>query len=272
VQAVGTGSRVITLQSNSGGSQFTWTKPSGSVCASYIYIRDSRATGGAYYEGGEQANNQGNNTGWSFAFVPQMAYTGNKVCPGAGAHYLRLTFTAFDPNTQSFTALTAAQYPLQVVVNNLTAGTSQTVSVSAATYDLLIPTSTATAQYQVASVATNASNCGPLTNRGPFPIVTDEVLSGLAGQWAGTQAGGDWANCQNWASGTLPTTATDVSIGSAAPYQAVLSGGGAARSLTIASGASLQVSAAGRLTLAGDWLNNGTASFDPASAVTFAGS
>ena len=85
-------------------------------------------------------------------------------------------------------------------------------------------------------------------------------------------AGGDWANCQNWASGTVPTTSTDVSIASAAPNQPVLSGNGAAHQLTLASGATLQVGAAGRLTLAGDWLNNGTATFDPASLVTFAGS
>ncbi len=274
VSMAGTGSQNITLRSSTSGSQFTWTKPSGTVCASYIYIRDSKVTGGAYYEGGQLANNQSNNTGWSFAFVPQTTYAGRTTCPGEGPHTLRFTFSLLDPNTNGLVPVTAAQYPLQLTVRNLTTGSQETVTVSASPYDYLIPTSTATAQYQVVSLATNAASCGPITNTGPFPVVTDAVLNGPAGQWtgAGLAADGSWFDCRNWASGTIPTTATDVTIAASVPVLPALTSGGAeAHNLSIASGATFTATAAARLTLAGNWDNLGAASLPSGSVVAFAG-
>ncbi|RZK62530.1 MAG: hypothetical protein EOO59_02305, partial [Hymenobacter sp.] len=163
VQATGTGSKVITLQSTVSGQPFIWSKPSGTVCASYIYLRDSQAQGGAYFEAGQNANNQGNTTGWSFASLPQASYASQQVCPQLGAHPLRLTFTGLDRLTQQPMALAAAQYPLTVVLQNLTAGTTETLQVPSATYDYLVPGSTSPTQYQVLSVATNSASCTPLT-------------------------------------------------------------------------------------------------------------
>ena len=92
VQASGTGTRVITLQSTANGQAFIWSKPAsatpaGTVCASFIYLRDSQAQGGAYFETGQQANNQGNTSGWSFGSLPQAGCPQPAGVPAAwGAH------------------------------------------------------------------------------------------------------------------------------------------------------------------------------------------
>ena len=272
VQATGTGAKVITLQSTVSGQPFTWSKPSGTVCASYIYLRDSQAQGGAYFEAGQNANNQGNTTGWSFASLPQASYASQQVCPQLGAHPLRFTFTGLDRLTQQPTALAAAQYPLTVVLKNLTTGTTETLAVPSATYDYQVPGSTAATQYQVLSVATNSASCTPLTNSGPFPIATDAPLSGPAGHWTGNGATASWLDCQNWASGTVPTATTDVAVGPG-PVAPVLNAAGATVStLRIAAGGQLTLGSAAELAVSGDWLNEGTVVVDAASQVSFVGS
>ena len=112
VLASGTGRRVITLQSTVNGQAFIWSKPAGggaagTVCASYIYLRDSHAQGGAYFETGQQANNQGNTSGWSFGSLPRATYRSQRVCPQLGAHTLRFTFSGLDQLTQTATVLAA---------------------------------------------------------------------------------------------------------------------------------------------------------------------
>ncbi|RZK63128.1 MAG: hypothetical protein EOO59_00620 [Hymenobacter sp.] len=271
VQANGTGARVITLQSTESGQQFTWSKPAGMVCASYIYLRDSQAQGGAYFEAGQSANNQGNTTGWSFASLPQAGYASQQVCPQLGAHALRFTFAGLDRLSQRPTVLAAAQFPLTVELQNLTTGTTETLSVPSATYDYPVANSTATTQYQVLRVMTNSASCTPLTNPGPFPVVTDSPLSGPAGQWTGQGATASWLDCQNWASGTVPTATTDVTI-PAAPVEPVLNDAGAtAGTLRIAAGGQLTLGSAAELAVRGDWLNSGVAAVDAASQVTFVG-
>ena len=275
VQASGTGARVITLQSTINGQSFAWSKPAGAapngmVCASYIYLRDSQALGGAYFETGQKANNQGNTSGWSFASLPQAAYRSQQVCPQIGAHTLRFTFAGLDQRTQSATVLAAAQFPLTVVLKNLTAGTTQTLSVPTATYNYPVPTSTATTQYQVLSVATNPSNCSPLVNAGAFPLVTDGPLNGPAGQWTGTGPSADWLDCQNWANGTVPTASTDVTV-AASGVQPVLNGAGSVGTVQVLAGGQLTLGSAADLAVAGDWLNAGTTVLDPTSNVSFVG-
>jgi hypothetical protein len=271
VQATGTGARVITLQSTVNGQPFTWTKPAGTVCASYIYLRDSRAQGGAYFEAGQNANNQGNTTGWSFASLPQASYASQRVCPQLGGHALRFTFTGLDRLTRQATTLAAAQFPLTVVLKNLTAGTTETLTVSGPTYDYQVPTSTNTTQYQVLSVATNSASCTPLTNAGTFPIATDAPLSGPPGQWTGGGATASWLDCQNWASGTVPTATTDVTVGAAQVAPVITAAGAAVGTLRIAAGGQLTLSSTAELAVSGDWLNNGTASVAASSLVSFVG-
>ncbi|HET9502396.1 MAG TPA: hypothetical protein VFO93_02560 [Hymenobacter sp.] len=273
VQANGTGAKVITLQSTVNGQSFAWSKPAGTVCASYIYLRDSQAQGGAYFEAGQNANNQGNTTGWSFASLPQAAYASQQVCPRLGAHPLRFTFAGLDRLSQQPTTLAAAQFPLTVVLKNLTAGTTETLTVPSATYDYQVPTSTGTTQYQVLSVATNNASCTPLTNTGPFPVITDAPLSGPAGQWTGQGATASWLDCQNWASGTVPDSVTDVTIGPG-PVPPVLDAAGATvGTLRLGPGSQLTLGRAAELAVSGDWLNTGgTALVDAGSQVAFVGS
>ncbi|TVT43578.1 T9SS type A sorting domain-containing protein [Hymenobacter setariae] len=271
VQANGTGARVITLQSTINGQYFTWTKPAGTVCASYIYLRDSHAQGGAYFEAGQNANNQGNTTGWSFASLPQASYASQQVCPQLGAHALRFTFKGLDRLTHQATTLAAAQFPLTVVLKNLTAGTTETLTVPGPTYDYQVPTSTSTTQYQVLSVATNSASCTPLTNTGTFPVATDAPLSGTPGQWTGGGATASWLDCQNWASGTVPTATTDVTVGAAPVAPVITASGAAVGTLRIAAGGQLTLDNAAELAVSGDWLNNGTASVAAGSLVSFVG-
>jgi hypothetical protein len=283
----------VTLQSSVNGGLFTWTKAVGGICADYTYIRDSRATGGAYFEAGRHgANNQGNNPGWSFGFVPRASYTNRTTCPAEGAHFLRIDFTAYDgTNDVGDLALAAAQFPLTVRVHNLTANTYEDVIAPATPYYYPIASSSTTTQYQVTALATSAtSGCGAssTTDLATFPVVTDAILAGPTGTWSGNGAAadGNWLDCHNWASGTLPDATTDVALtptatvvdlgnGLTAPVavQPTLNGPGAAvHTLTIPAGTALALGSGGQLTVAGDWLNEGTVTADPASQVIFRGS
>ncbi|MBD2769121.1 T9SS type A sorting domain-containing protein [Hymenobacter sp. BT664] len=275
VQASGTGTRVITLQSTSNGQAFSWNKPAGvapagTVCASYIYLRDSQAVGGAYFEAGQQANNQGNNSGWSFAALPQASYRDQVVCPQMGAHTLRFTFSGFDRTTRTATPLAAAQYPLTVVLRNLTTGTSQTLSVPDPTFDLPIAGSATITRFQVLSVATNPAGCTPLLNSGPFPIVIDGPPSGPAGLWTGISTSSDWLDCQNWGDGRVPTTLTNVTIPAGAAPR--IDGPATVANLQVLAGGQLDLGSAADLAISGNWLNEGSTTPDPASQVTFMGS
>ncbi len=64
--ALGSGGFPVFLQSTSQGTQGTISKPTGSVCMDYIWLRDIRATGGASFNAGATSVNLGNNTNWSF--------------------------------------------------------------------------------------------------------------------------------------------------------------------------------------------------------------
>jgi len=67
----GSSGNLATIQSSIPGTQFTLSKSSGTVTASYLAIQDSNATGGAYWDALNGTNiNLGNNTGWNFPYVP----------------------------------------------------------------------------------------------------------------------------------------------------------------------------------------------------------
>lgn len=272
VQANGTGAKVITLQSSVTGQPFVWSKTFGTVCASYIYLRDSQAQGGAYFEAGQNANNQGNTSGWSFASLPQATSASQQVCPQLGAHPLRFTFAGLDQLTGQPTVLAAAQFPLTLVLQNLTTGTTETLSVPGPTYDYQVPGSSSATQYQVLSVATSSASCLPLLNSGPFPVVTDSPLSGPAGQWTGRGASASWLDCQNWASGTVPTAATAVAVGPAAVAPVLNDAGATVGTLHVAAGGQLTLGPAAELAVSGDWLNEGSILADGGSQVAFVGS
>lgn len=67
----GQAGQLVTLKSSSPGTQYTLTKSSGTVTASYVSLEDSNATGGAYWDATDGTNiNAGNNTGWNFPILP----------------------------------------------------------------------------------------------------------------------------------------------------------------------------------------------------------
>jgi hypothetical protein len=67
----GQAGQLAVLRSSIPGTQFTLTKNSGTVTASYASIQDSNATGGAYWDATDGTNiNAGNNNGWSFPILP----------------------------------------------------------------------------------------------------------------------------------------------------------------------------------------------------------
>ncbi len=66
----GTAGNIVTINSNSAGSQFTISKSSGIVSSDYLSIRDSNATGGASWYAGANSTNVSNNTGWIFTAPP----------------------------------------------------------------------------------------------------------------------------------------------------------------------------------------------------------
>lgn len=101
------------------------------------------------------------------------------------------------------------------------------------------------------------------SNEGQRTIAIEKVagdLSCSAIAWTGTVST-DWFNTGNWSSGALPTCTDDITIPSSAPNQPYISTTGAAcRNITIESGSSLTMnsSAASKLSICGDWVNNGT--------------
>jgi hypothetical protein len=86
---------------------------------------------------------------------------------------------------------------------------------------------------------------------------TTVATSSAVGQWTGVVST-DWANASNWCSGTLPTSATNVTISSTATRMPTISGAASCNSLTIDAGATLTATIAGTLNIAGTLTNNGT--------------
>lgn len=62
--ATGSGGKLLTINSSTSGTQFTLSKSSGLVNATYLNIKDSVATGGATWKALSSVNS-GNNTGWT---------------------------------------------------------------------------------------------------------------------------------------------------------------------------------------------------------------
>ena len=106
-------------------------------------------------------------------------------------------------------------------------------------------TATATGTYFVR--VTNASGCAATDT---IRLVAPNTV------WTG-QVSTDWFAAGNW-SGGVPTATLDAYVGAGAPrYPALSTGTATARSLTLASGAALNVSG-GMLDLKGNFANNGT--------------
>ncbi len=102
IQLIGTGSQPITITSFTIGQTYNFIKATGRICADFIYIRDSKASGGATFTGGANANDQGNNQGWDFNPYPlpgTVSYSNSTTQPTCQGTIGQLTvmFTTFAP-------------------------------------------------------------------------------------------------------------------------------------------------------------------------------
>ena len=86
---------------------------------------------------------------------------------------------------------------------------------------------------------------------------TNVVSSNNDGQWTGNIST-DWANANNWCSGVVPTSTTDVTINSGALNMPVIGSNAYCNTLTISSAATVTTSLGGTLNVAGNIANNGT--------------
>jgi hypothetical protein len=103
------------------------------------------------------------------------------------------------------------------------------------------------------------------------------VSSTVAGQWTGN-VNSDWANADNWCDGVVPSSTTDVIIAAGASNMPSISSSVSCRNLTINTGATVVLNAAGTLNISGTlansgaFTNNGTVNFNGTSGQqTFSG-
>ncbi len=96
------------------------------------------------------------------------------------------------------------------------------------------------------------------TSGGCSAIAYTKVISNTnSGQWLGNIST-DWADGDNWCSGTVPTSSTNVIVNSTATRMPSIISSVACNNLTINAGASLTISVAGTLNIAGTLTNNST--------------
>lgn len=67
----GTSGNLVTLNSSSSGTQFTF-QATGLISVDYVSLQDSAATGGAIYYAGAHSTNVSNNSGWIFTAQPPV--------------------------------------------------------------------------------------------------------------------------------------------------------------------------------------------------------
>ncbi|RYD91305.1 MAG: LamG domain-containing protein, partial [Sphingobacteriales bacterium] len=96
-----------------------------------------------------------------------------------------------------------------------------------------------------------------VTSNGCSATAYTTVISGTAGQWTGNTST-DWGNPDNWCSGTLPLSTTNVLIPSTATRMPVISAIANANNITVQSGASLTTALGGTLNIYGTLANSGT--------------
>lgn len=101
-------------------------------------------------------------------------------------------------------------------------------------------------QYDV--VITNP--CGVIVSTAAFLSVT------TSNNWVG-DVSSDWNTAANWCGG-IPVSTTDVTINAGTRFSPVINGTANVHSITIGSGATVTINAAGTLNLYGNFVNNGT--------------
>ena len=138
-------------------------------------------------------------------------------------------------------------------------------TVSGATYTWTGPNSF-TSSSQNPSLSYSSAYAGvytvQVTTGGCFATAYTNVISNTnSGQWTGNIST-DWAVGDNWCSGTVPTSSTNVIVNSTAARMPSIISSVACNDLTINAGATLTISATGTLNIAGILTNNSTITND----------
>ncbi|HEX5170929.1 MAG TPA: T9SS type A sorting domain-containing protein [Cyclobacteriaceae bacterium] len=206
--------------------------------------------GGGKVFGSTNDCNSGPCSGQNLCGFTNIANANQTLCSGSSASNLTATTDATSPT-----------YLWEYSTTTSTSGFSSAPGTNnTSSYSPGAPTQTTWYRLKVTS--------GTCTGTSPPVQVT--IVSTGAGGWLGTTSS-DWNDASNWCSGSVPTSATDVTIPSGVSHSPDISAAASAHNVTINSGATLTISSSATLSVYGNITNNGT--FNPASGtVSFVGS
>lgn len=178
--------------------------------------------------------------------------------------------------TPSLSGCTASAYNSNTAINRVTSITTQPLSQSicvGSNATLSVVASGSSLNYQwrrngvniigatsssytiVAAAAANAGNYDVIVNTGGCTSNTAVVSVSTVNQWIGGTSSA-WANVANWSCGSLPNSATDVIVPSAALNMPLITTAVNVYSISINTSGSL-TNTAGTLSVYGNWVNNG---------------
>jgi len=214
----GTGSYPVRIQSGTPGSPAVFHKDSGIVCADYIRLSDNTATGAAFFYAGDNSEDMGGNTGWSFttgsgapAGVTVTATPPGSICSGTPVQFSALPVNGGD-------------YPIYEWKKN---GTD--IGIHSPVYS----DSTLKNNDVISCTMTSSAGCvsaAPVTDSAVVSVVAGATAGIITAQRdticegtpAGLQLSGSSGAVQ-WQSSFSPTGFTDISGADTTTYSEVLS-------------------------------------------------
>ncbi|OJV24210.1 MAG: hypothetical protein BGO32_04170 [Bacteroidetes bacterium 37-13] len=252
----------VYLQSTSTSNAANFSKPSGIVCAGYIYINGIRAIGGASWNSISSSFNQAPvlNAGWNFASATSPA----SVTLEGG------TKCRFQPFELKFT-FSETTYPIEIFLQDSVSGKIDTIRdvTNSTFYYPVNPTVTTTYKVLKLSSTGCATHTTNFTNVQAVVSLPSAITSA---RWVGRKSA-DWYDCYNWFDFNVPAdTVNTVIEPNSDSIQPIISSGIAnTQRLEIAYDADLTlIGPTTELNVYGDFVNNGR--FHPNNAkVSFIG-
>ena len=226
-----------TLSSATEPSAFTINLPSGTTSVNFRFTFKANRRNEIIYL--DDLSIQGNPPGAPVALPIANAGASFNGCNG-GPNQLQGSAT-------QTVGTVAYSWTPTATLNNANISNPQATNTTTTTYTLSI---------------TDADNCSASST------VTVSVLNGTAGLWTGAE-NADWFNCQNWASGNIPTSTTDVTIPDVTNDPDIANGTAVCRNLSLSaagsvlnmSGSSSQLNVSGNFSNIGNFISAGNVSF-----------